>query len=100
MNIRKTILLAIAAVMLQAAVGCEEKKSEAGRLYTLTAAVPQKEGKLRLKKIKRRYVTLYIIIVISINESGKSCHRKPRFSVSTHWARRLPCAPLRGGGKG
>lgn len=44
MNIRKTILLAIAAVMLQAAVGCEEKKSEAGRLYTLTAAVPQEEG--------------------------------------------------------
>ena len=44
MNIRKPILLAIAAVMLQAAVGCEEKKSEAGRLYTLTAAVPQEEG--------------------------------------------------------
>ena len=42
MNIRKTILLAIAAMMLQAAVGCEEKKSEAGRLYTLTAAVPQR----------------------------------------------------------
>ena len=72
--------------------------------------VPQKEGKLRLKKIKRRYIALYITVYRFIFEwRGVVAkehkvvifrHRKPRFSVSAPWARRLPCAPLRGGGKG